>query len=101
MKIKTYIGLDVHKNSIVVATANSDGSEPQSYGKWGGTNLAVERGLLKLRKSLVVEKHEISLVYEAGPSGFVLARRLKQLGYHCIMVGAMPASWPAFIGREN
>lgn len=96
MNIKLYLGLDVHKNSIVVATASSDGSEPQSYGKWGGTNLAVERGLLKLRKSLVVEKHEISLVYEAGPTGFVLARRLTQLGYHCIMVG--PSEVPSKAG---
>jgi transposase len=96
MKIKLYIGLDVHKNSIVVATAKSDGSDPQSYGKWGGSNLSVERGLLKIRKKFGVDKSEISIVYEAGPSGFVLARRLHQIGYHCIIVG--PSEIPGKAG---
>ncbi|MCB1230218.1 MAG: IS110 family transposase [Verrucomicrobiae bacterium] len=96
MKIKLYVGLDVHKNSIVVATALDRGGEPQAYGKWGGSNLAVERGLLKLRKSFGVDKSEISLVYEAGPSGFVLVRRLSQLGYHCIVVA--PSEVPSKAG---
>ena len=100
MKIKAYLGLDVHKNSIVVAVAKADGSEPFSYGKWGGSNLSAERGLVKLLKSLGLTKEEVSIVYEAGPSGFVLARRLLQLGYECIIVGpsevpTMPASDPA------
>jgi hypothetical protein len=34
--IELYIGLDVHKNSVVVAIARADGSEPEHYGKWGG-----------------------------------------------------------------
>lgn len=96
MNIKLYLGLDVHKNSIVVASASADGSEPQSYGKWGGSNLSVERGLLKVRKKFGVEKNEISIVYEAGPSGFVLARRMLQLGYHCIIVG--PSEVPSKAG---
>lgn len=96
MNIKLYLGLDVHKNSIVVATALADGSEPQGYGKWGGSNLSVERGLLKVRKKFGVEKHEISIAYEAGPSGFVLARRMLQLGYHCIIVA--PSEVPSKVG---
>ena len=78
MKIKYHIGLDVHKNSIVVALAHAGKSEPRTYGKWGGSNLSVERGLRKLLKNLQLDKSEVSLVYEAGPSGFVLARRLIQ-----------------------
>jgi transposase len=96
MKMKLYIGLDVHKNSIVVAVAKADGSEPRAYGKWGGSNLSVERGLLKIRKKFGVDKSEISVVYEAGPSGFVLARRLHQIGYHCIIVG--PSEVPGKAG---
>tara|TARA_R110002096_G_C14565744_1_gene720223 strand:+ start:163 stop:1308 length:1146 start_codon:yes stop_codon:yes gene_type:complete len=96
MNIKLYLGLDVHKNSIVVASALADGTEPQSYGKWGGSNLSVERGLLKVRKKFGVDKSEISIVYEAGPSGFVLARRMLQLGYHCIIVG--PSEVPSKAG---
>jgi transposase len=96
MKMKLYIGLDVHKNSIVVAVAKADGSDPRAYGKWGGSNLSVERGLLKIRKKFGVDKSEISVVYEAGPSGFVLARRLHQIGYHCIIVG--PSEVPGKAG---
>ena len=96
MKMKLYIGLDVHKNSIVVATAKADGSDAQSYGKWGGSNLSAERGLCKMLKAHGVQKSEVSIVYEAGPSGFVLARRLMQLGYHCIIVG--PSEVPGKAG---
>lgn len=98
MKIKAYLGLDVHKNSIVVAIAKADGSEPFSYGKWGGSNLSAERGLVKLLKSLGLTKEEVSIVYEAGPSGFVLARRLLQLGYECIIVG--PSEVPSKAGER-
>jgi len=66
MNTKLYLGLDVHKNSIVVASALADGSEPQSYAKWGGSNLSVERGLLKMPKKFDVEKSEISIFYEAA-----------------------------------
>ncbi|MCG8601890.1 MAG: IS110 family transposase [Verrucomicrobiales bacterium] len=98
MNTKLYLGLDVHKNSIVVATALADGSEPQSHGKWGGSNLSAERGLLRIRKKFGVKKDEISIVYEAGPTGFVLARRLLQLGYHCIIVG--PSEVPEKSGKR-
>ena len=44
MNTRLRIGLDVHKNSIVVATARSDGSKPRRYGQWGGTDLAGRAG---------------------------------------------------------
>jgi len=42
-------------HSAVVATADAEGGKPIHYGKWGGSNLAAERGLVKLRKSLGVD----------------------------------------------
>ena len=48
--------------------------------------MAAESGLLKLRKKFGVDKDQIAICYEAGPSGFVLVRRLLQLGYDCIVV---------------
>jgi transposase len=98
MRTKIHIGLDVHKNSIVVAYALSDGSPPQHFGKWGGTNLSCERGLLKLMKKLGVTKGEVRVCYEAGPTGFVLARRLLQLGYDCIVVA--PSAVPKASGER-
>ena len=85
-KLTYYIGLDVHKNSISVGYACSGGSSPEFYGKLGGSNQAVERGLLRLRKKLGAEKEDLRICYEAGPTGFVLARRLLQLGYDAIVV---------------
>ena len=82
-----YIGLDVHKDSITVATATDGGGDPKIYGKWKGSNLAVERGLSKLCKTLGVEdRSDIRIAYEAGPTGFVLVRRLLKLGYDTIVV---------------
>ena len=98
MKIKLHIGLDVHKNSIVVATASEDGSPPQHYGKWGGSTLCSQRGLVKLCKKFGVEKDEIRIAYEAGPTGFVLVRRLLQLGYDCIVVA--PSEVPGKAGER-
>lgn len=98
MNTKIHIGLDVHKNSIVVAYAPADGSEPQHHGKWGGTNLAAERGLLKLLKKLGADKADLRICYEAGPTGFVLARRLLQLGYDCIVVA--PSAVPKASGER-
>lgn len=93
-----YIGLDVHKDSVTVATASDKDNEPQSYGSWGGSNLSVERGLAKLRKSFQLEKSQILICYEAGPSGFVLVRRLLSIGYHCIVVA--PSLIPSLPGQK-
>jgi len=98
MNTKIHIGLDVHKNSIVVAYALADGSPPQHHGKWGGTNPSAERGLLKLLKKLGVGKGEVRVCYEAGPTGFVLARRLLHLGYDCIVVA--PSAVPKASGER-
>lgn len=81
-----YVGLDVHKSSIILAYALADGSDPVLHGKLGGSNLALERGLARLRQKLGVEKDALRICYEAGPTGFVAARRLIELGYDTIVV---------------
>ena len=81
-----YLGFDVHKDSIVIAYALSGGGDPKLYGKCGGSNLAVERTLNRICKRFEVEKRNIRIAYEAGPTGFVLVRLLLQLGYDTIVV---------------
>ena len=96
---KLFVGLDVHKNSVVVAIAHAEGGEPEHYGKWGGSNLCTERGLNRLLKKFNLTKEEIKICYEAGPTGFVLARRLIQLHYDCIVVA--PSEVPKKAGERK
>ena len=81
-----YIGLDVHKSSIAIAYALTAGGDPVFHGTCGGGELALSRALLKLIKKLGVGKADLRIAYEAGPTGFVTARRLLQLGYDVIVV---------------
>jgi len=83
---KCYIGLDVHKSTISIAYAPAGGADPTFYGKTGGSNLSAERALNNLRKKLGATKDQLRICYEAGPTGFVLVRRLIQLGYDCTVI---------------
>lgn len=82
-----YIGLDVHKESIAIAIAlGGSRKEAVYHGSCGGSNLAAERALRALAKKLGVKFKDLKVCYEAGPTGFVLARRLRQLGLECVLM---------------
>ena len=81
-----YIGLDVHKETVAIAHTNSlSRSEAIYHGTCGGSNQSVDRALRKLAKQLTVKLQDLKVCYEAGPTGFVLARRLNQLGVECVI----------------
>lgn len=82
MKKILYVGLDVHKESIVVATAPQGDTEVDLYGKIGGTLEALDKLLKKLAKPDV----ELRFVYEAGPCGYVIYRHLKQRQLPCEVI---------------
>ncbi len=87
MKNTYYIGLDVHKETIAIAyTSITSRREAIYYKTCGGSNLAVEGALRKLAKKLGVGFKDLKVCYEAGPTGFVLARRLLQLGLECVIM---------------
>ena len=50
MKKVLYVGMDVHKESIVVATAPLGDTEAQLYGKIGGTLEALDKLVKKMDK---------------------------------------------------
>ena len=85
-----YVGLDVHKERNEVAIAESTG-EVRLYGSISNDLHALEKLVVKLRGPNVV----LHFVYEAGPCGFVIQRRLQQLGEDCIVVA------PSLIPRKS
>ena len=84
-----YVGLDVHKERNEVALAESDG-EVRLYGSISNDLHALEKLVVKLRVNGAV----LHFVYEAGPCGFVIYRRLRQLGEDCVVVA------PSLIPRK-
>ena len=76
-----YVGLDVHKERNEVAIADSSG-EVRLYGSISNDLHALEKLVVKLRGENVV----LHFVYEAGPCGFVIYRRLRQLDEDCVVV---------------
>jgi transposase len=78
---KVYAGLDAHKESIVIGLAFTGGGEPELYGKAPADLDGFLRVLRRVQAKYGLAKEEIRLCYEAGPTGFVLARRLRGLGY--------------------
>jgi len=80
-RITKYVGMDVSKDRIDVAVADS-GREHARY--WGPIRNSAD----EVRKMLarIGDPSKTLVCYEAGPTGYVLARYLKSLGFECVVV---------------
>lgn len=79
--IKFYVGLDVHKDSIVMAVAEAGREPARVVG-------SIANDMAKLRKLLARydQASEVHVVYEAGPTGYGLQRELARRGYPCQVI---------------
>jgi len=78
-----YVGLDVHAQTVAIALAEP-GGEVRPYGTVSSCVETLERVMRKIRKAH--DDAELKVCYEAGPTGFVIARRFAQLGIDCAVV---------------
>jgi transposase len=76
-----YVGLDVHKSSIVIAVADGE--------RGPATLLAtIPNDFASLRQALhrLGTPERLSCCYEAGPTGYGLYRQLQAAGYRCTVI---------------
>lgn len=87
--ITSFVGLDVHYDSIAVGAAPAGRVEPHFVGtvapQWGALSKALNR---------LGKREALQIVYEAGPCGYSLARQLHAHGYACEVIA------PAKIARR-
>ncbi|MFC3846817.1 IS110 family RNA-guided transposase [Paenibacillus sp. MAH-36] len=76
-----FVGLDVSKDSISVAVADTGRGEPRFLGNIPHTPEAIRKLMRKLGTP-----EQLQVCYEAGPTGYALFRFLISLGIDCIVV---------------
>jgi transposase len=88
-----FIGMDVHKDTIVVAvTATGEVGKAAAYGTFPNTAAALEKLVRRLRQA---GSGPLKFCYEAGPCGYGVHRTLTGLGQDCIVVA------PSMIPRKS
>lgn len=85
-----YVGLDVHAETVAVAIAR-EGGDVLSY----GTVPAHSHSMDRLHKKLAADSAQVRYVYEAGPTGFWLARHLRRQKIVCEIVS------PSLVPRKS
>ena len=87
----TYVGLDVHKDTIAVALAEAGlRGEVREHGKIPNTPAALKALTVKLAPA----RKELRFCYEAGPCGYGIQRQLSEAGHECAVVA------PSLIPRK-
>lgn len=88
MNQTTFVGLDVHAESITAAILEGDSQEPEI--------IKLSADLMKVRQLFrrLAQKAPVRACYEASGAGFVLQRVLTNDGFHCEVIA------PSLIPRK-
>ena len=76
-----FVGLDVHKETVVAAVADAGSGPAEVLGSWPWDEARVLKELRKLGPL-----SSLKVCYEAGPTGYGLARSLMAAGVDCVVV---------------
>ena len=77
----TFVGLDVHKETIAVAVADGGGGAARSVGTVPNLPEPVAKLVRRLGSA-----SGLRVCYEAGPCGYTLQRQFRRLGVDCVVV---------------
>ena len=89
-----YVGLDVHKEWIVIAVLRSDEATPSRVDKVANDPAKLRRYFARLG-----EQGTIRACYEASGAGYVLQRAMQAWGYHCDVIA--PSLLPQRPGHQR
>lgn len=81
--IRFFVGLDVDQESIAIAVADAGREEPRFLGTVGPDPAQLRKALTRIGAPPTLH-----IVYEAGPSGYELARDLGARGWRCAICRA-------------
>ncbi len=96
MEHTRFIGLDIHKERISIAVAESGRSGAVEYfGEISNDPVAIG----KLCDRLERPGKTLAFCYEAGPCGYGVHRQLTSLGHRCDVVA--PSLIPTQVGRSG
>jgi transposase len=86
MEYTKFIGLDVHKKTVVIAVADvGRGGEIREYGTIANTGKALEGVVKKLSHG---GREKLLWCYEAGPCGYDIYRRINALEQDCQVIAS-------------
>ena len=80
-KMKVFVGMDVHKDSVMIAVLPEGVREPSLVKR-----LSHEPRKLRRLLDRLAREHEVLACYEASGAGYVLERSIRSWGYACEIV---------------
>ncbi|HEX9729669.1 MAG TPA: hypothetical protein VGA37_14290 [Gemmatimonadales bacterium] len=95
-----FVGLDVHEDSIAVAHARAQRTDPPHFVGAIGTRHS-DSDSDRLVRRLQSKAPQLVIAYEAGPCGYVLQRYLTGKGFSGTVPGSAGLDWMPVSAPDN